>query len=118
MRVLVVDDEAAIRSCIVAFLRTQGFEVSEANDGVSALRIAKKEGRSIAAVLTDVHMPGMNGIEMWKHMRPLVTPDCKIVFMSGLAQGDLLKDVGAPGDLLEKPFPFSILREKFGAPTL
>ena len=116
MRVLVIDDEAPVRSCISEFLRAQGFDVTEANDGASALGIARKEGQNISAVLSDVHMPGMNGFEMWKHMKSLVPPECKIVFMSGVAREDLLREVGFPGDLLEKPFPFSILREKLGAP--
>src|SRR5512146_2218167 len=104
MRILVVDDEVSLCSSLAEYLRDQGFDVDEAYDGAGALLIAKKQGETINAVLTDVNMPGMDGIEMWQRMRPLVPYDCRILFMSGLAQ-QYLQDsaAGFPGKLLQKP---------------
>jgi|SRR4051794_32927765 two-component system cell cycle sensor histidine kinase/response regulator CckA len=115
MRVLVVDDEASVCSCIADFLRHEGFDVDEALDGSCALVIAKEQGVSISAVVTDVNMPGMDGREMWERMKPLMRPDCKVVFISGMAQQYLLKGIEFPGELLQKPFSFNVLIEKIGA---
>ena len=112
MRVLVVDDEDSICSCIADCLRQEGFDVAEADDGIRALTIAQEEGTSISAVVTDVNMPGMDGIEMWKRMKPLVPHNCKIVFISGLDQNYLSNGFKFPGDLLQKPFSISVLIDK------
>jgi|SRR4051812_2755321 CheY-like chemotaxis protein len=114
MLVLVVDDEESVCSSIADYLRQEGFDVAEACDGLCALEIAREQGINLAAVLTDVNMPQMNGIEMWKRMKPLVSPDCKVLFMSGLAQTYLTDGSKFPGELLPKPFLFSVLLSKLG----
>ena len=78
---LVVDDEVYVCSGIADCLRQEGLEVEEATDGVRALVIAEEEGPSISAVVADVNMPRIDGIEMWKRMKPLVSPDCRIVHL-------------------------------------
>jgi two-component system cell cycle sensor histidine kinase/response regulator CckA len=115
MRVLVVDDEVSVCSCIADFLRQEGFDVDEACDGFCALLIAKEQGASISAVVTDVNMPGMDGIEMWERVKPLVSPDCKVVFISGLARKYLSDGFKFPGEVLQKPFLFNVLIEKLSA---
>jgi DNA-binding response OmpR family regulator len=60
----------------------------------------------ISAVLTDVEMPMVNGIEMWRQMRSLVPANCKVVFMSGLANRFVEEGLELPGELLQKPFSF------------
>lgn len=113
MRILVVDDEVSVCSSVADYLRDQGFDVDEAYDGAGALVIAKEHGETIDAVLTDVNMPGMDGLEMWQHMKALVSPECKILFMSGLAQ-QYLRDSSSkfPARILQKPFSFSVLLEQ------
>jgi DNA-binding response OmpR family regulator len=115
MRVLVVDDEASVCSSIAEFLRQEGFDVDEACDSSRALLIAKEQSVSISAVVTDVNMSGMDGIEMWKRMKPLVSPDCTVVFISGLAQLYLSQGIKFPGEVLQKPFSFNVLIEKISA---
>jgi CheY-like chemotaxis protein len=112
MRILVVDDEVSVCSCLAEFLRQEGFDVAEACDGVGALEIAKEQGVSISAVLVDVNMPGMDGMEIWERMKPLVSADCKVLFMSGLAQKYLSEGCKFPGELLQKPFSLTVLAEK------
>lgn len=114
VRVLVVDDEESVCSAIAEYLRQEGFDVAEACDGLCALDIAREQGTNLSAVLTDVNMPRMNGIEMWERMKPLVPPDCKVFFMSGLAQMYLADGHKFPGELLQKPFLFSMLVAKLG----
>jgi two-component system, cell cycle sensor histidine kinase and response regulator CckA len=110
--ILVVDDELAICSCIAEFLRQEGFDVEEASDAFLALVIARSQGGGISAVVADVNMPGMDGIEMWKRMQPLVSPRCKILFMSGLAHKLLSDGFKLPGELLQKPFSLDVLLNK------
>jgi DNA-binding response OmpR family regulator len=112
MPILVVDDDPSVCSCIAAFLRQHGFEVWLAYDGQCALRIAKEQGMYISAVLTDVNMPVINGIDMWDQMRSLVPVHCRVVFMSGLAYQYKLEHRRVPGELLQKPFSFDELLGK------
>jgi len=104
LTVLVVEDDAAVRELASRFLDTAGFRVLTAHDGVESLRIAKQNGPSIGALLTDVVMPRMRGTELAARLTDLL-PDLKVVFMSGyleqMEQDDkLLHD----GLFLEKPF--------------
>lgn len=112
MRVLVVDDEISVCSCVADFLRQEGFDVIEAFDAFGALKIASDQGETISAVVSDVNMPGMDGFSMWEQMKPLVSRNCKIVFMTGLARKYLDDGARFPGALLQKPFSLDILIEK------
>jgi two-component system chemotaxis response regulator CheY len=69
-RILIVDDSATTRGFIKRTLRLSGFEVEatyEAGDGVEALEALRTT--RIDLVLTDLHMPRMDGLEMVRHMR-------------------------------------------------
>ena len=66
-RVLVVDDEANMRRVLSALVRREGFETVEAANGVAALEILNEE--KVDAVLTDLKMPQMNGIELLAEVR-------------------------------------------------
>ena len=68
-RVLVVDDESAIRSAMERLLASSGYVVDTAEDGVAALEIAAERPPDI--VLTDLEMPRMGGIELLKKLREL-----------------------------------------------
>jgi DNA-binding response OmpR family regulator len=66
-RVLVVDDEARIRSILAAYLTADGFEVLEAGTGAEALEIA---GRTdLALVLLDLGLPDIDGLEVLRRLR-------------------------------------------------
>jgi DNA-binding response OmpR family regulator len=66
-RVLVVDDEAGIRSILAAYLTADGFEVLEAGTGTEALEIA---GRTeVALVLLDIGLPDLDGLEVLRRLR-------------------------------------------------
>lgn len=68
-KVLVVDDNATIRSLSRKVLEGIGFEVSEAEDGQAGLEAAQADGFQL--VLADINMPRMNGIEMITEIRKL-----------------------------------------------
>ena len=80
MRILVVDDEPAILAAVRVVLEAAGFEVSDAPDGVAALRLCRTQ--SVDLVLCDVFMPNQDGLETISALRQQ-NPSVKIVAMSG-----------------------------------
>src|SRR5690242_4496861 len=80
--VLVVDDEADLREIIAFDFEAAGYNVREAHNGSEALEIVKKE--SIDAVVSDIRMPVMGGLELLKNLRKLNSnPSPVVVFVSG-----------------------------------
>ena len=68
-RVLIAEDEAAIREFIVINLRRGGYEVVEACDGAQALELYDSYGGDIDVALLDVMMPNLDGLEVCKQLR-------------------------------------------------
>ena len=103
--VLVVEDEPLIRMDAADTLEDEGFEVIEAATARAALAILEKREGDVAALFTDVDMPGdMNGLELagivharWPHVAIVVTSG--VVRVSGSLPGG--------GIFLEKPYPMS-----------
>ncbi len=88
--VLVVDDEYVIADTLSAILTQSGFACMTAYDGESALDIARVIPPQL--LITDVAMPGMNGIDLAIGVRALV-PDCAVLLFSGqTSTADLLAD--------------------------
>lgn len=71
LKILVSDDSPFYRRQISQFAKDAGFDVIEAVNGQQALEIVEREGRSIDAVLTDVEMPLMDGLEFTRRARKL-----------------------------------------------
>ena len=81
-RVLVVDDEAAIRHAVARLLRRERWEVVTAATGGEAL--AALEMRPVAAVLLDYHLPGMSGAELGAEIvRRWPEMSSRLLFVSG-----------------------------------
>jgi CheY-like chemotaxis protein len=92
-RILVVDDEPAVRTSIALVLTKLGFAVRSAEDGFSALRRLGEETPEI--VLSDLTMPGMSGIELLSVVRRRF-PRIRVVAMSGtIFDGDVPSGVAA-----------------------
>ncbi len=68
-KILIVDDSYSIRESISFFLTESGFDVVKAIDGEDALK--KLDGKKYDLIITDLHMPNMNGIELIKQVRKL-----------------------------------------------
>jgi PAS domain S-box-containing protein len=101
LRVLVVDDEDAVRAVTAGFLRGMGHEVIEAGGGEDALaRIADMAPETPDLVVMDVMMPRMGGEEAARRIRAR-NPDSRVLFLTGYADGTVLPD-GAL--VLRKPF--------------
>lgn len=70
-RLLIVDDSTSMRQMVAFALSSGGFTVEQAEDGQAALDIAR--GQRFDAVVTDVNMPRMDGIELIRQLRQLPT---------------------------------------------
>lgn len=62
--ILIVDDEPQILKLLASFLRRGAYQTLEARSGESALTQLKAIGGNVAAVIVDIHMPGMSGFEV------------------------------------------------------
>ncbi len=103
--VLLVEDEASVRSVVRRMLLGQGFAVREARDGETALRLWHAGRTDIRAVVTDVVMPVMGGRDLARELR--VHDDrLPVLFISAYASDEpgLLDGVHEPRQLLAKPF--------------
>ena len=80
--ILVVDDEAAVRAVFEHALIALGLRVRTAPDGYAALAILRDPSQSIASVITDLHMPGMDGLELTREIKRL-HPDIRVILSSG-----------------------------------
>ena len=108
--VLVVEDEAAVRSFCCVVLRRFGYRVLEAEGPAEALDTLQQLPQPVRLVLTDISMPGMNGKEMVKRIDREQLPDLKVLYMSGYSENM------EPGlDLLEKPFTSADLLKRVRA---
>jgi CheY-like chemotaxis protein len=119
-QILIVEDDTAVRNSLALLLKSSGYDVNTANNGVEALRLLKLG--LPAVVLTDLNMPQMSGFELLSVVRQQF-PRLSLVAMSGdyetrddfpggmIADAFYPKGYGNPGVLLH------ILSEMLGAPA-
>jgi two-component system, cell cycle sensor histidine kinase and response regulator CckA len=102
--VLIVEDEDGVRRLLRHVLEARGYRVFEASDGEEALRVYQQGDDSVDLVLTDMIMPRMGGRELAQRLHSL-SPDVKIVFMSGYTNDVLLRsgELGRGMSFLQKP---------------
>jgi signal transduction histidine kinase len=102
--VLVVEDEREVRELACEFLKSAGYAVLAAEDGLEALEAAQRMGKSIHVVLTDIVMPKMRGPALAQRLKTLL-PQVKIVYMTGyLDQTGGDEDILQDAFFLQKPF--------------
>ncbi|MCB9477497.1 MAG: response regulator [Deltaproteobacteria bacterium] len=103
--ILVVEDEDSLRHLAREILHRKGYQVIEAREGASALKIFERYGNVIDLVLTDVVMPKMSGQNLLKMMREK-RDDLPVIFMSGYSE-EVMGDYGVFSEnvpLIQKPF--------------
>ena len=98
---LVVEDDEAVRRLVVRLLSMLGYSVLEATDAASAQQIAKSSATPIAAVITDVIMPGTHGPELVKWLSES-HPEIRCIYMSGFTRDAIEMDETIV--LVQKPF--------------
>ena len=100
-KILVVEDDEAIRELIHVFLEKSGFEAFTAITAEAAVEILEKE--DIGIVLTDINLPGMNGLELTKIIKQ--DYDADVIIMTGFSLEYSIEEAMARGasDLIIKP---------------
>jgi two-component system response regulator HydG len=107
-RILVVDDEASARSALQVFLKSQGYEVETADNGVSALAIWADHPPDV--VVTDIDMPQMNGIELLQKLREQEA-GLPVIVVTSMTEVDVAVRAMRAGaeDFLTKPLDLDAL---------
>ena len=108
VRILVIDDEPVIRDLLFDVLSRKGYAVDTAEDGPRGL--SKAELTSYNVVFTDIRMPGMSGVEVYKQLK-LVSPETHVIVMTGYGLEEMIQealDLGAFADI-KKPFDLDVV---------
>jgi two-component system, cell cycle sensor histidine kinase and response regulator CckA len=103
--ILLVEDEEGLRALNARGLKSRGYKVIEAGNGVEAIDALAREGGRVDLVVSDVVMPEMDGPTLLKELRKS-TPDLKIIFVSGYAEDAFEKSLpdSSQYNFLAKPF--------------
>ena len=112
-RILLVDDEPAVRKLMAMNLKKQGFDVKEFEDGQSALTAFKENPEGYALAILDEGLPGMPGHQVGQELRG-IRADLPILLCSGAGEGELaelLARLDLEADILSKPFTLPKLIE-------
>jgi CheY-like chemotaxis protein len=111
--VLLVEDEATIRTLVTEELSNRGYRVIAVPDGASALEVLQS-GQSVDLLLTDVGLPGgLNGRQVADAGRS-IRPDLKVLFITGYAENAAVGNglLGSGMAVITKPFDIAALTEK------
>lgn len=102
--ILIVDDDASIRTSLRRTLEEHNYRVLSAADGREALSVFKEQPQAVKLLLTDLMMPGMNGIALIREVRRLA-PHVRVIAASGLHDSDRGEELAALGvtEILAKP---------------
>jgi len=108
-RILVIDDDQAVRGAITIVLQADGFEVLTAEDGFAGLELARASDFDL--VIVDLFMPRLGGLDTIRQLRER-QPSLPIIAMSGSTPrrstdpADLLDSAVQLGDVIKMPKPF------------
>jgi len=105
--ILLVEDEEGLRSLNARGLRSRGYSVIEASNGIEALEALEEKNGAVDLVVSDVVMPEMDGPTLLKTMRGR-NPDLKIIFVSGYAEDAFEKSLPENQQFAFLPKPFTL----------
>jgi len=107
-RILIVDDDDNMAKTLARVLELRGYQAEVANSGEEALQLA--QGSDFDCMLSDIKMPGMNGVELFQNFQRL-HPEIPIMMMTAYAPSDLLTTSISKGvvAVLNKPLDFELL---------
>ncbi|MBI4765043.1 MAG: response regulator [Deltaproteobacteria bacterium] len=103
--ILLIEDEVMVRNSIKEGLEMTGYQVLDASNGQEALRMAQSFQDPIHLVLTDVVMPGLNGLQVAESLTAW-HPETRVLYMSGYPDDAFLRKglIQEKTDFLQKPF--------------
>ncbi|MFY9955384.1 cell cycle histidine kinase CckA [Bradyrhizobium sp.] len=105
--ILLVEDEEGLRSLNARGLRSRGYSVIEASNGIEAMEALEEKEGAVDLVVSDVVMPEMDGPTLLKAMRGR-NPDLKIIFVSGYAEDAFEKSLPENQQFAFLPKPFTL----------
>jgi CheY-like chemotaxis protein len=110
--ILLVDDEAAVREMACVVLQRLNFNPLTATDGADGLQLAMQHQAGLRVIITDLHMPHMDGLAFVRVLR-LLLPDVPVVVASGRLEDPQYEEMQALGvtHRLDKPFTEGQLAE-------
>ncbi len=103
--ILIIDDEEIVRSITEGLLIEAGYKVILTESGQKGIEMFKKYSRTISAVLLDLSMPGMSGLETYKELKS-IDSDIKVILASGYKHDKRVSKLLHMGvlDFIQKPF--------------
>ena len=110
VRILVIDDEPVIRDLLDDMLSLRGYTVDTAEDGEAGL--AKAQEASYDIVFTDIRMPGISGVEVYRRIK-VISPESQVIVMTGYGLEEMIQqalNMGAFADV-KKPFDLETIYE-------
>ncbi len=112
-KILVVDDEAAIRDVSRRMLESCGIEVLTAQSGPQALELFRSQPGEITAVLLDATMPKMDGLETFEELQR-IHPDVRVILSSGYSEQEATERFTGKGlaGFIQKPYRLEDLDQK------
>lgn len=104
-RILVVDDEANMRTTLADILADEGYDVTTAGDGWEAINLCSES--SFDVVLMDVRMPGMDGVEAFRRLREH-NDEARVILMSAYSVDHLKQSALEEGAIAFLPKPLNV----------
>lgn len=114
LRILIVDDDRRMAKTLMDIFKIKGYESEAVYSGAEALEKIKQD--RFDCVLTDIKMPGMNGVELHRAIKA-VEPDLPVVLMTAYSTDELVEESLQEGAIavLPKPLDINLLLSFFGA---
>ncbi|ANF95165.1 response regulator [Paenibacillus bovis] len=109
-KILIVDDQNGIRILLVELFSNEGYQMFQAANGKAALEVVEQEVPDL--VLLDMKIPGMDGLEILRHIKS-THPQIHVIMMTAYGELDIIqkaKDLGAIGHFT-KPFDIDDMRK-------
>jgi two-component system response regulator (stage 0 sporulation protein F) len=113
-KVLIVDDQNGIRVLLTEVFSSEGYITYQASNGKLALEIVRNDTPDL--VLLDMKIPGMDGLEILKHIKK-IDASVKVIMMTAYGELDMIKEATESGALMHftKPFDIDELRTAVNA---
>ncbi|MEQ9497446.1 MAG: response regulator [Deltaproteobacteria bacterium] len=109
--VLIVDDEPFLLDIVRRVLVRNGYTVLSAADGSEAIALYRASDVPIAAVVLDLSMPGMDGVDTYLELRK-IDENVRVLLASGYGEIDTRERAGRQLDCIGKPYSPSVLIER------
>ncbi len=108
-RILVVDDERSMREILHIFLKNEGYTVTLADNGESAVEAVKRDIFDL--IITDMNMPKLSGLELLRNVKK-ITPDTIVVVITAFGTTESAVEAMKQGayDYIQKPFQMDDIR--------